>query len=251
MGRIIDLTAGNLGQQQQEIQSLRNSTPLNNSSIGRGGIEIYDGGVLNISNGGLVVNGSAQIIGTLNADGTINMTGLFIASGEMQLNGTVIATGDFNIDGPLIVDGNTTFNGTLGINGVTTITGDTTLTGKFVTNGPVDINGLTTLTGDLVVTGAGKIKAGVTQINPDGTISFGTGKRVTPDNGFGYLALESGAASLQLTPANTDYHAQFSGGAYFQGLIHGMGLRLAALPTTTQPANLHIDSSGNVSRSTA
>ncbi|MCW3766476.1 autotransporter adhesin family protein [Paenarthrobacter sp. PAE-2] len=156
----------------RRVERLENNTNQNRSAIGRGGLSVYDGGMITIENGGLRVTGSAEIIGTLNANGTINMTGIFIASGEMQLNGTTVATGEFNIDGPLLVDGNTTFNGELTINGITNITGDTTVTGKLVTDGPVDINGLTNITGDLEVSGTMDINGAAT-LNNDLTVAEG------------------------------------------------------------------------------
>lgn len=173
---------------QAQVRSLMLATPNNSSSIGSGGLRVHSGGVINIENGGLVVNGSATIIGTLNADGTINMSGLFIASGEMRLNGSTVATGDFTISGPLLVDGNTTFNGELNINGITNITGDTTVTGKLYVKGPLDVTGTldikgeSTLQNDLTVQGGGKIKVGsnmtITPAAGGGSVEFANGASV-------------------------------------------------------------------------
>lgn len=244
MTKIDNLNANEADKIWQAIRELRYQTNLNSSAIGRGGMEIYDGGTLTITNGGLVVNGSAQIIGILNADGTINMSGLFIASGTMQLNGTTIATGDFNIDGPLIVDGNTTFNGALNITGVTTIAGDTTVTGKLITNGPVDINGLTSITGDLTVSGTMDIQGAAT-LNNDLTVS--AGRRII----LGGLTLENtgtGGGTVNFP------NGSVSGGTFGVLVASAVAVEIAApsiqlsgLPTTTgvEP-NVYMDGAGNL-----
>lgn len=268
MSRIDNLGSGDLADILRRLRRLETATPMNNAAVGRSGMEFYDGGTLTISNGGLVVNGSAQIVGTLNADGTINMSGLFIASGEMRLNGTTIATGDFNIDGPLIVDGNTTFNGTLNINGVTTIAGDTTVTGKFVTNGAVDINGLTkivgtlnveglmnikgetTLTGDLNVIGAGNIQVGDNMLLlpgvAGGSIRFNTGASVEGTPNGAQLKGPSGTTFVYVSPGQAGITSGLN--AF---LVTAAGAFINNLPTTTAAPNMHVSEGGLVSRSTA
>ncbi len=254
MGRIDNINGDEIADLLRRVRALENRTTLNNSAIGRGGMEVYDGGVLNISNGGLVVNGSAQIVGTLNADGTINMTGLFIASGTMQLNGTTIATGDFNIDGPLIVDGNTTFNGTLNINGITTIQGDTTVTGKLITNGPVDINGLTKITGSLEITGTGNLTVsgtmninGASTLNNDLTVA--AGKRII----LGGLTLENtGAGGGTMNFPN----GSVSSGTFGMLLASSVEIELSAPSVqlngigtvSSVTANIYMDGSGQLKR---
>lgn len=229
----------------RRVERLENNTNQNRSAIGRGGLSVYDGGMITIENGGLRVTGSAEIIGTLNANGTINMTGLFIASGEMQLNGTTIATGEFNIDGPLLVDGNTTFNGELTINGITNITGDTTVTGKLVTDGPVDINGLTNITGDLEVSGTMDINGAAT-LNNDLTVA--EGRKIK----LGGLTLENtgtGGGTLNFPNGSVS-----SSSALGMLIASGVAVELAApklklsgLPQSTGvTANLYIDSNGVV-----
>jgi cytoskeletal protein CcmA (bactofilin family) len=245
MSRIDDLTNSEVPRLLASMRDMQTGTPMNNSAVGRSGIEVYDGGVLNVSDGNLVVNGTATISGVLNADGTVTLSGTVKISGPFTVSGATTISGDTDITGDLSVTGPTHLNGATDINGTTDVNG------ALNVDGTLDINGVSTLNNDLNVTGGGKIKAGVTQLNPDGTVSFGSGKRITPDNGTGSFAVEAGAASMQLTPSNADYHAQFSGGGYFQGLIRGMGLKLTSLPTSPQPANLYIDASGNVFKSTA
>lgn len=243
----------------RRVRRLENGTPQNNAGIGRGGMTVYDGGMITIENGGLRVNGSAEIIGTLNADGTINMSGIFIASGEMQLNGTTIATGDFRIQGPLLVDGNTTFNGELNINGITNITGDTTVTGKLVTDGPVDINGLTKITGDVEVSGkmdvTGDLKVigdlditGPATLNNDLTVA--AGKKIT----LGGLSLENtgtGGGTVNFPNGSVS-----SSSALGMLLVSAVRIELAA-PTlklsglgqmSGVTANVYLDSNGNLKK---
>ncbi|AOY72047.1 hypothetical protein ARZXY2_2517 [Arthrobacter sp. ZXY-2] len=231
----------------KRVRRLENGTPQNNAGIGRGGMTVYDGGMITIENGGLRVNGSAEIIGTLNADGTINMTGIFIASGEMQLNGTTIATGQFNIDGPLLVDGNTTFNGELTINGITNITGDTTVTGKLVTDGPVDINGLTKITGDLEVSGTMDIN-GPTTLNNDLTVA--EGKKIR----LGGLTLENtgtGGGTVNFPNGSVS-----SSSAFGLLLASALAIELAAPALKLSglgqasgvTANVYLDNNGNLKK---
>jgi cytoskeletal protein CcmA (bactofilin family) len=247
MGQIDDLNdnRAELRDLMLRVKRLETATPMNSSSIGAGGIRVHSGGVITIENGGLRVTGSAEIIGELVASGTITMSGTFTQTGPSTF------TGDTSLNGPTHISGDTDVTGDLSTNGPLTVNGATDINGNLDVDGTLDINGATTLNNDLTVNSGGKIKAGVTQLNPDGTLSMGAGKRITPDNGTGAFAVESGAASMQLTPGNADYHAQFSGGGYFQGLIRGMGLKLMGLPVTSEPANLYIDASGNVMRSTA
>lgn len=233
----------------RRVERLENNTNQNRSAIGRGGLSVYDGGMITIENGGLRVTGSAEIIGTLNANGTINMTGLFIASGEMQLNGTTVATGEFNIDGPLLVDGNTTFNGELTINGITNITGDTTVTGKLVTDGPVDINGLTNITGDLEVSGTMDINGAAT-LNNDLTVA--AGKKIK----LGGLTLENtGTGGGTLNFPNGSVSSSTALGMLLASAVAielaAPALKLSGLPDVTGfTANVHIDGNGRLRRIT-
>lgn len=245
MGQIDNLAQGDLAEIRRDIRALQYATNQNNMAIGRDGLAVYDGGMITIENGGLRVTGSAEIIGSLIASGTITFTGTVSISGPLTISGDTDITGDVTVTGP------THLNGTTDIAGNTTVTGDLTVNGPMKTTGTLSVEGVTTLKNDLNVAAGGKIKAGDTEINPDGTIEFGAGLTITPDNGFGTAAIMAGASQIQLTPADPIYGAQFTGGAYFQGRVSAMDLRLNSLPTTTQPANLYIDSSGFVFKSTA
>lgn len=219
MSKIHNLNAGDFPDLLRRVRTLETATPLNNASIGRNGLRVYDGGVITIENGGLHVTGSATIIGALNADGTINMSGIFIASGEMRLNGSTVATGDFTISGPLLVDGNTTFNGELDINGPLTVTGDTKLDGK------TDIGGNTTVTGDLDVkgpldvTGTLDIKGKSTlqndlTVQAGGKIKVGANMTLTPAAGGGSVEFANGTG---ISSSGPDLKMDATGAALLLG----------------------------------
>lgn len=244
MAEKIDLTSSKVQERQRQAGTYGTQTPLSSAAVDRGTTRWLNGSTV-------VVDGLLDVAGTLTASGAIAFSGQTNITGPLAVAGETTVTGPTHLNGATDIAGDTTVTGTLTTNGPLHVNGATDISGNLDVDGTLDINGAATLRNDLTITGAGKIKAGVTQLNPDGTLSMGSGKRITPDNGTGSFAVESGAASMQLTPSNADYHAQFSGGGYFQGLIRGMGLKLASLPTTAQPANLYIDGSGNVFRSTA
>lgn len=233
MGQIDNLNSSVTGRIYERLRTMETAPTATNTAIGRNGMLVYDGGVIEIENGGLDVTGTATISGTLTGSGNIGWSGPVAFTGNVNLNGPT------DINGALTVDGNTTVSGTFNVNG------------PMKTTGTLSVEGVTTLKNDLNVTTGGKIKAGVTQINPDGTIAFGSSLQVTPDNGAGQAAIMAGASQIVLTPSNPTYWAQFTGGAYFQGLITGMALKLNSLPTTTAAPNLHIAADGTVMRSTA
>lgn len=242
MGLINDLTQGTVKEIFRRLRALENGAPMNNAAIGRGGIEVYDGGVIRITNGGLSVTGTAEIIGRLFASGIVNFTGEVTITGPLDVSGPMDVSGLVKLMSDLEVhSGGRIKAGSIELNpdGSAKFGSMTISPAGKITSGSAEINP------------DGSAKFGSTTINPDGTIEFGPGLSVTPDNGSGAAAIMNGASQIVLTPDNPDYWAQFTGGAYFQGLIRGMGLRLSSLPETSEPANLHIDASGNVKRSTA
>ena len=244
MGKINDLSKGNLDKIWEAIRKLQYATSQNNMAVGRGGVTVYGGGGITIENGGLYVTGSATISGTLIAQGTIEMSGTFTATGTVRLSGQT------DIWGPLTVTGDTD------LDGVTTITGDTTVTGNFNVNGPMkttgtlSVEGVTTLKSDLTVAAGGTIKFGDMTIDPSllgGSIQF---------SGGGYL---SGTTSgPQLTgPAGNAFVYSYNGQAGIQAAdirlagaveVQG-GLKVTSPGTTTGvTANVYMDGSGNLKR---
>jgi hypothetical protein len=208
----------------RRIHNLETSSPLNNSAIGRGGIEVYDQGTLNISDGHLIVNGTATFTGTFTQSGPTSFTGTFTQSGPSTFSGT------------------TNLNGPTNISGVTSITGNVTTTGAFKNNGPTELNGSTKTTGTLSVDGA-------TTLN--NTLTVASGKKIT----LGGLTLENQSA--------TSGQVQFPGGGISASAALGMlithgtveiagtTVKISSLPTTSQAPNLYADSSGRLYRSNA
>jgi hypothetical protein len=236
MGKINDLTQGNLGEADRQAHRDRYATPMNGGSIGRGGLRVYDGGVITIENGGLRVTGTAEIIGTLIASGVINFTGDVNISGPLDVTGLVTLMSDL-----VVASGGKITAGSIELNpdGSAKFGSMTISPAGKITSGSAEINP------------DGSAKFGSTTISPDGTIAFGPGLSVTPDNGAGDAAIMNGASQIVLTPDNLDYWAQFTGGAYFQGRVSAMDIRLNGLLTTAEKPNLHVGADGIVKRSTA
>jgi hypothetical protein len=223
----------------RRIERLERASPVNNTAIGRDGIEVYDGGVINISNGGLNVVGSGTFTGTLYANGTVAFTGTFTQSGPSTF------TGDTSLNGP------THINGATDITGNTTVTGDMTSTGTFTNNGPTNLNGatkttgtlsvegVTTLKNDLNVTAGGKIAAGAVTIDPSylsGSVKFSNGSSVaaTPN---GAQMVKSGGGAVTVSSGQADIGIP-GGGAV---IADGSGVAVTGIPTTSSPANVYID----------
>lgn len=246
MSNIKDLSQGNLGANRDAIRELQFSSNQNHSAIGRSGLLVYDGGVITIENGGLDVTGSATISGTLSASGNIDMSGVFTASGEVNLNGPTAIAGDTTVTGDFTVTGPTALNGT------TTVAGDTTVTGAFDVDGPMtttstlSVEGVTTLKNDLNVT-TGKIVAGDVTIDPsyfDGSLKFANGSYLAATPNGAQLVKGSGAVTVSTSQADM-------GVGLNAIIVNTTGTFLNNLPTTTEPANMHVTSGGRVYRSTA
>ena len=100
---------------------------IQNASIGRAGIRVYDGGWIRIEDGGLSVTGTADVSGYLNITGTLTGSGSFEWSGPMEI------TGATTITGPLTVEGSWDLNGDGEIRGnVTVLSGGRIKVGNIV-----------------------------------------------------------------------------------------------------------------------
>lgn len=141
----------------REIRRVAKAT-IQNASIGRAGLRVYDGGWIRIEGGGLAVtgtetvSGTLTVTGTLNGNGNIDWTGPTILRGTVNVTGNMATSGSLTIAGPMVVNdtlnvtGNSAFGGTLNILGATTIGGAVTLnndltlgTGRIVV-GPLVID---------------------------------------------------------------------------------------------------------------
>jgi len=260
MSKIYDLSQGNMGELARQQHRDQYATPLNGASVGSGGTRYYGEGQLRVENEGLVVTGSAEVIGQLIGSGTLTWSGPFNVTGETSLNGettvggNTTVNGEFTTNGALDVNGPTTLAGALDITGRTDISGDVVITGSMTTDGPVNINGATdisgdlditgtsTLTGDLNVTGAGKIKAGDVTIDPSlygGSVRFSNGTYVAATPNGAQFVNGSGGGGVTVSPGQADLGV--SGGGVV--IATAAGIYLNGLPTTSAPANLHIDPS--------
>lgn len=240
MAIIKDLNQGNLGEVWAAIKKLQYSTSQNNMAVGRGGITIYGGGGITIENGGLYVNGSATISGTLIAEGEIEMSGTFTATGTVRLSGQTDVWGPLTVTGDTDLDGLTTINGDTTLTGQFTVSGDTTVTGDFNVDGPMKT------TGNLEVSGTMDIKGAAT-LNNDLTVSAGRQIKL------GGLTLENtgtGGGTVNFP------NGSVSSGSFGMLLASSVALELAAptmkwsgLPTTSgvEP-NLYMDGAGNIKR---
>lgn len=186
MGKFDNLNDSQLPDILRRIRNLETASPMNNAAIGRGGVTVYDGGVIDIENGGLIVNGTATIHGVLNADGTISFTGPVTISGAMTITGNVTSSGTFTNNGP------------------------TNLNGATKTTGTLEVDGVATLKNDLNVTTGGKVKVGSAMtLDPSvssGALVFSNGAQVFTDattvqmfKGGSVVQIDSSSAKLQAT----------------------------------------------------
>jgi hypothetical protein len=243
VGKFDNLNDSQIPELLRRIERLERASPVNNTAIGRDGIEVYDGGVINISNGGLNVVGSGTFTGTLYANGTIAFTGTLTQSGPSTF------TGDTSLNGP------THINGATDITGNTTVTGDFTVNGPMKTTGTLSVEGVTTLKNDLNVT-TGKVKVGSAMtLDPatdGGGISFSTGAKLS--NASGGIGLQMGSAVVGVTSYGASFGTPAANIVALQadGIVGVTGkLQVGTLPTTASPANVYADSSGNFFISTA
>lgn len=221
-----NLSRGTLEDLFRRIRRLEAGSPMNNSAIGSGGIEVYDGGNINISNGSITINGSLTGGGTFGWSGSFNQTGTTFLAGTTTLSGattiagptgitgTLTVQGATSVTGPLTVTGVTKLNGTTDVGGAFTVTGITKLqgnttvsgtldvTGAMATKGTLSVEGVTTLKNDLNVT-TGKIKVGAMTLNPSaggGRIEFSNGSVLSGGTG---MSLADGTATASLALSQT------------------------------------------------
>jgi hypothetical protein len=283
VGKFDNLNDSQIPDILRRLARLETASPVNNTAIGRGGIEVYDGGVINVSNGGLNVVGSGTFTGTLYANGTIAFTGTLTQSGPSTF------TGDTKLNGP------THINGATDITGNTTVTGDMTSTGTFTNNGPTNLNGATKTTGTLSVEGVttlkndlnvttGKVVAGGVTIDPSyfsGSVKFSNGTYVAATPNGAQMVKSGGGGALTVSATQADMGMGTSSvittataatvqaggstvlvnsyGATVTGrldvssttVLRGNVFQATALSSNTGAANLYIDPSGFIYKSSS
>lgn len=261
MGGINNLEGDSIPALIRRIERLENKISLSNSSIGRGGMRVYDGGVITIENGGLRVTGTAEIIGRLIASGLVTFIGDVVISGPLDVSGTVDVSGVMTVLNDLEIasgglfkagnielrpDGSAKFgsmeidpDGKI-VSGSATINPDGSAqfgqftiaaNGDLDSDGSLDINGPANLNNDLTVAPGKTIKlGGLTLENTGtggGTVNFPNGS-VSSSSLLGMLlasavAIEIGAPTI----------------------------KLSGLPDVTGfTANVHIDGNGRLRRIT-
>ena len=169
---------------------------IQNGAIGRAGLRVYDGGWINIENGGLRVIGSAIIEGILDVTGRLTGSGTLDWTGPWKLAGNGEITGDAKITKNLEVSANTR------------------------------LRGPTTMEANLSVTGDGKITVGGMVIDPsygNGAVTFANGTKVYAYDGG--VAISQGSNRFQVT-ANGIYFTpgsipqQSKSGITATGILH-------------------------------
>lgn len=169
---------------RRDVDRLQTATPLQNASIGSGGLRVYGGGVITIQNGGLSVTGFAQISGELRGNGTINWTGPVNFSGPVQITGTLDVTASTRLRGETTIEG------------IAKLLSELQVQGK-ITAGNVVVEQ------NKITVGGGSSPATL----QDGALSFGTGGTVAADvsnNGVrmavggNQVYVGTGAASIQV-----------------------------------------------------
>ena len=256
MGVLINVDRGELDDLKRRVRQLENRTTLNNAALGRAGMEIYDQGTLNVSDGNLIVNGTATISGILNADGTVTLTGIVAIGGPLTVTGATQLNGATTVGGNTTVNGTLTTNGPLDVNGTTTLDGDTTVTGPLHVNGATDINGsldvdgtmgingATTLTGNLSVTGGGIIDVGPNMtLNPavsGGSIQFYAGGGV--ENAGGVTVIKGAGNAGLISNGTASVFAASNSLDVSPSSVSVTGpLRLNSLTSTASDANVYFD----------
>lgn len=225
MSRQRNQNDGNLKDVLRRLYRLERQAMLSHSSIGREGLEVYDGGWIRILNGGLQVIGTATISGVLDVTGTTNLQGQTSVTGPMEISGTTNITGNTNIMGELNVTGPTTLDGD------TEVGGTIDVTGAMSTKGTLSVEGVTTLKNDLNVTTGGKIKAGNVEIDPTGSGTIRTANATISDNGAALQILSPSGMLLSGISTN----------------ISSPDIRLPSIaPKLGAEANVHIDANGQL-----
>lgn len=111
------------GQLRQELdrsaraQRRQARATLQNASIGRAGIRVYDGGWIRIEDGGLSVTGTQTVTGRLEGSGTFDWSGPMDITGDQNVNGDVTFSGQVTVNGPWDLNGNGDIAGNVSLTG--------------------------------------------------------------------------------------------------------------------------------------
>lgn len=186
---------------------------IQNASFGRAGLRVYDGGWIEIINGGLRVIGTAIVNGILRGVGTLDWLGPWFLKGKGEISGDVTRTGNE------IATGNTEFNGDVSISKTLDVEAETRLRGE------------TTLEADFRVTNDGKIIVGDMVIDPTGgygKITFGNGTEVRA--GEAGVTIANGVSNVTVTPGFT--RIGVGGSSVY---VDGTGIFMNNVPQVAEP----------------
>jgi len=211
---------------------------IQNASIGRAGIRVYDGGWIRIEDGGLQITGIASVSGRLEGSGTLDWTGPVNLKGAQSVTGPTTFTGKMTVNGAWELNGNGSIDGSVNITGPLNVLGIWKLTGNGDIIGDVDITGILRLMSDLLV------KAG-------GRIVVEGGNQIVLEQSGGVARMGMGASEIRggdgigLYPNSGPSIISTAAGLRFAGLPT-IDSATAGLPTNS----LYIDSLGYVRRVT-
>ncbi|KWR73335.1 hypothetical protein RN04_03575 [Arthrobacter sp. W1] len=274
-----NLNDGNVKDILRRLYRLERQSMLSHSSIGREGLEVYDGGWIRILNGGLQVIGTATISGVLDVTGTFNASGVNNLSGENHLTGPTDVAGNFEIiagglfkAGTVEIrpDGSADFgtlniesDGTLNVhNDVNVLTGGIINVGTNMQLTPSDDGGAMVFQdGSKVSSVAGTVQVkssspGVGLTAGLNTASIGagpTGATMSVDDA-GDWVIQGTRVTIQSIGDTADLNGSLdisnkltaAGSVKFTGLQ----VQLTGIPTTANQPNVHISGTGYLYRST-
>lgn len=213
MAGLDDLSRGELPGILKRLRILETASPLQNASIGEGGLRVHSGGVITIENGGLKVTGSIDVIGELIASGILTFTGTLTQEGESTFTGATHFEGDTDVTGQLDVDGPMTTTGTLSVENVTTLKSDLN-----VTTGKVKVGSAMTL--DPSVSSGALVFSNGAQVFTDATTvqMFKGGSVVQIDSSSAKLQATGGYVNVDSAGVRIDGPLRNSSGATISGV---------------------------------
>jgi len=238
MAGLDDLSRSEISQLRRLLRELSMAAPLQNASIGAGGLRVYDGGVITIENGGLRVTGTAEIIGNLIASGVIDFTGDVTISGPLDVTGLMTLAGDL-----VVASGGQITAGTIELNpdGSAKFGSMTISPAGKITSGAAEINPDGSVKfGQLTIDAAGKVAAGGVSLDPSylsGSLRFTNGTYLAATPNGAQLVKTGGGGAVTVSSSQADMSAG-TGGV----IASNSGVALLGLPQTSQKPNLYWDS---------
>lgn len=133
---------------------------IQNASIGRAGIRVYDGGWIRIEDGGLSVTGTADVSGRLQGAGTFDWTGPMWLRGSIMLPGNLTGVGTLLWSGPWELRGNGDITGDVGIDGDLSLGSGRFLAGPLIIDKNGGYGARVYSTGTLLLDASGNVVAG-------------------------------------------------------------------------------------------